>query len=75
MQKIQNFYIFLRFKWQNRKNAYFFKKIFVFLKLGKDAGVVELARLESVCTGNRTVGSNPTLSAKIFYCIYYTTAY
>jgi hypothetical protein len=27
------------------------------------AGVAELARLESVCTGNRTVGSNPTLSA------------
>jgi hypothetical protein len=31
--------------------------------LRRDAGVVELARLESVCTGNRTVGSNPTLSA------------
>ena len=29
----------------------------------KDAGVVELARLESVCTSNGTVGSNPTLSA------------
>ncbi len=25
--------------------------------------MVELARLESVCAGNRTVGSNPTLSA------------
>ena len=25
--------------------------------------MAELARLESVCTGNRTVGSNPTLSA------------
>ena len=25
--------------------------------------MVEGARLESVCTGNRTVGSNPTLSA------------
>jgi putative endonuclease len=33
----------------------------------RDAGVVELARLESVCTGNRTVGSNPTLSAQMFY--------
>ena len=29
----------------------------------KDAGVVELARLESVCTREGTVGSNPTLSA------------
>ena len=29
----------------------------------RGAGVVELARLESVCAGNRTVGSNPTLSA------------
>ena len=26
--------------------------------------MVELARLESVCAGNRTVGSNPTLSAE-----------
>jgi hypothetical protein len=26
--------------------------------------VVELAALEMLCTGNRTVGSNPTLSAK-----------
>ena len=30
----------------------------------RDVRVVEGARLESVCTGNRTVGSNPTLSAK-----------
>jgi len=29
----------------------------------RDVRVVEGARLESVCTGNRTVGSNPTLSA------------
>ncbi len=29
----------------------------------KGAGVVELARLESVCTCKGTVGSNPTLSA------------
>jgi len=29
----------------------------------RDGRVVEGARLESVCTGNRTVGSNPTLSA------------
>lgn len=34
----------------------------------KDAGVVELARLESVCTCKGTVGSNPTLSANVF-CI------
>jgi hypothetical protein len=27
--------------------------------------VVELAALEMLCTGNRTVGSNPTLSARI----------
>ena len=27
--------------------------------------MVEGARLESVCTGNRTVGSNPTLSASL----------
>lgn len=30
----------------------------------KGAGVVELARLESVCTGNCTEGSNPSLSAE-----------
>lgn len=30
----------------------------------KGAGVVELARLESVCTGNCTEGSNPSLSTK-----------
>ncbi len=36
-----------------------------FLKsVGRGAGVAELARLESVCAGNCTVGSNPTLSAK-----------
>ncbi len=29
----------------------------------KGARVVELARLESVCTGNGTAGSNPALSA------------
>ena len=29
----------------------------------KGAGVVELARLESVCARKGTVGSNPTLSA------------
>jgi hypothetical protein len=29
--------------------------------------VAELAALEMLCTGNRTVGSNPTLSAIIFY--------
>ncbi len=28
--------------------------------------MVELAALEMLCTGNRTVGSNPTLSAKEF---------
>ncbi|MDT5293729.1 MAG: hypothetical protein QOJ76_609, partial [Acidobacteriota bacterium] len=26
--------------------------------------MVELAALEMLCTGNRTVGSNPTLSAR-----------
>ena len=30
----------------------------------RGAGVVELAALEMLCTGNRTVGSNPTLSAR-----------
>jgi hypothetical protein len=30
---------------------------------GRGAGVAELAALEMLCTGNRTVGSNPTLSA------------
>src|SRR5687767_15537530 len=30
---------------------------------GRDVRVVEGARLESVCRGNSTVGSNPTLSA------------
>jgi hypothetical protein len=29
----------------------------------RGARVVELAALEMLCTGNRTVGSNPTLSA------------
>jgi hypothetical protein len=29
----------------------------------RGAGVVELACLENKCAGNRTVGSNPTLSA------------
>ena len=29
----------------------------------RGAGVVELAALEMLCAGNRTVGSNPTLSA------------
>ena len=29
----------------------------------RGAGVAELAALEMLCTGNRTVGSNPTLSA------------
>ena len=30
----------------------------------RDDRVAEGARLESVCTGNRTEGSNPSLSAK-----------
>ena len=33
------------------------------LKTRRDVRVVEGARLESVCTGNRTEGSNPSLSA------------
>ena len=32
--------------------------------LRRDDRVAEGARLESVCTGNRTEGSNPSLSAK-----------
>ena len=32
-------------------------------KMRRDVRVVEGARLESVCRGNSTVGSNPTLSA------------
>ena len=32
-------------------------------KIRRDVRVVEGARLESVCRGNSTVGSNPTLSA------------
>jgi integrase len=32
----------------------------------RDVRVVEGARLESVCRGNSTVGSNPTLSASLF---------
>ena len=35
------------------------------LKTRRDVRVVEGARLESVCRGNSTVGSNPTLSANI----------
>ena len=44
--------------------------VFAFLRFrkwwilkGRDVRVVEGARLESVCRGNSTVGSNPTLSA------------
>ena len=36
------------------------------LKTRRDVRVVEGARLESVCRGNSTVGSNPTLSARSF---------
>ena len=32
----------------------------------RGAGVAELAALEMLCTGNCTVGSNPTLSARRF---------
>src|SRR3990167_4354796 len=35
------------------------------LKIRRDVRVVEGARLESVCRGNSTVGSNPTLSASL----------
>ena len=40
------------------------------ISLGRGARVAELAALEMLCTGNRTVGSNPTLSAskKISNC-------
>ena len=37
-----------------------------FIVSGRGAGVVDLAALEMLCTGNRTVGSNPTLSATEF---------
>ena len=33
----------------------------------RDVRVVEGARLESVCTGNRTEGSNPSLSAILLF--------
>ncbi len=33
----------------------------------KDDGAVDRARLERVCRGNSTVGSNPTLSAILLY--------
>src|SRR4029077_13674789 len=36
------------------------------LNTRRDVRVVEGARLESVCRGNSTVGSNPTLSANPF---------
>jgi hypothetical protein len=36
------------------------------LLLRRGAGVAELAALEMLCTGNCTVGSNPTLSATLF---------
>ena len=35
------------------------------LQVRRDVRVVEGARLESVCRGNSTVGSNPTLSANL----------
>jgi hypothetical protein len=38
-----------------------------YFPMRRGAGVVERDGLENRCTGNRTVGSNPTLSAK-FYC-------
>jgi hypothetical protein len=39
-------------------------------KTRRDVRVVEGARLESVCRGNSTVGSNPTLSASYFLRFY-----
>ena len=38
------------------------------LKTRRDVRVVEGARLESVCRGNSTEGSNPSLSANSFHC-------
>src|SRR5438876_5373433 len=38
------------------------------LQMRRDVRVVEGARLESVCRGNSTVGSNPTLSARFLAC-------
>ena len=38
-------------------------KIVLSFQPWRDDRVVEGARLESVCTGNRTEGSNPSLSA------------
>src|SRR5215467_13200442 len=38
------------------------------VKTRRDVRVVEGARLESVCRGNSTVGSNPTLSASSLAC-------
>jgi hypothetical protein len=37
----------------------------VFRSSRRGAGVAELARLESVCAGNRTEGSNPSFSASV----------
>ncbi len=42
----------------NRKSAIDNRQFF-----WRGAGVAELAALEMLCAGNRTVGSNPTLSA------------
>ena len=36
----------------------------------RDVRVVEGARLESVCRGNSTVGSNPTLSAILLFAVF-----
>ena len=50
--RIANFELSSQFEIRNSK---FFRR---------GAGVAELAALEMLCTGNCTVGSNPTLSAK-----------
>jgi hypothetical protein len=44
----------------------------LFQEIRRGAGVVELAALELLCTGNRTVGSNPTLSARQLRLVFST---
>ena len=51
-------------KSQRPKTASLFPFAFLLLPcFWRGAGVAELAALEMLCTGNCTVGSNPTLSA------------
>ena len=56
---------FWAIKWRGVRFHWFPKSLIGQIRRGRDGRVAEGARLESVYTGNRIVGSNPTLSASI----------